>query len=109
MTYTIGIKCEICGETETRPYDKKIVQMESIPNGWATFGLRIYPVDNEQDLIVSHHMCPRCAKAIREGKDPVHEHMVAKVTGGTAIYSMPKVEVIDLSDRPTVSEEEANL
>ena len=111
MTYLIGIRCEICGKTETRPYASDPTDM--IPNGWATFEMNINPVDDAAEMTVVHHMCPKCAKAIREGReDPVHAYLSEAISVQSIITSsmMPKVEVVPLSDKfPEASEEEANL
>ena len=96
MTLLKAYRCNICGKLATAPYDDDKSPLE----GWFVAQICWAP-GSIQDLDV----CPECAKAIREGKDPVHEHTLVSVTGGTPIYSVPKVEVVPL--RYTATEEEA--
>jgi len=115
MTIRYIVKCDLCGKEHEIGWSRELTtearQFEK-PDGWQMLK---YTVKTNPETGVTFQMnlmiCPVCDKAIREGETVVSAYLSGMTAGQTIITTnqMPKVEVIDLSDRPTVSEEEANL
>ena len=112
MTIRYTIKCDLCGREHELGWSRELTtearQFER-PDGWGMFQYTTYTNPTSGvTMRLNVMVCPVCNKALSDGETVVSAYLSDK-TAGQPIYSMPKVEVIDLSDRPTVSEEEANL
>lgn len=112
MTIRYIVKCDLCGKEHEIGWSRELTtearQFEK-PDGWQMLKYTV-KTNPETDVTLRMNLmiCPVCDKAIREGETVVSAYL-SGMTAGQSIITMPKVEVIDLSDRPTVSEEEANL
>lgn len=111
MTIRYIAKCDLCGKEHELGFGRKLTETPEQferPDGWQVLTYTPYTASDitvEMGIMV----CPRCDKAISEGRTVVSAYLNDELTAEPVrIYTEPTV--IPLSDKfPKVSEEEANL
>ena len=112
MTIRYIVKCDLCGKEHEIGWSREITtearQFEK-PDGWQMLKYAETNPETGVTFQMNLMICPRCDKAIREGRTVVSAYLDDKLTSEPVrIYTEP--EVIPLNDKfPKVSEEEANL
>lgn len=113
MTIRYIVKCDLCGKEHEIGHGWTLTETPNSfqkPDGWQMIK---YIVDTNPETGISLKMnvmiCPRCDKAIREGRTVISAYLHDELASEPVrIYTEP--EVIPLGDKfPKVSEEEANL
>ena len=111
MTIRYVAKCDLCGKEHELGFGRKLTETPGQferPDGWQVLTYTPYTksgITVRMDIMV----CPRCDKAISEGRTVVSAYLNDELTSEPVrIYTEPNV--IPLSDKfPEVNEEEANL
>ena len=75
----VGFKCDICGESVTRPWESG---RPELPEGWARIRAE-QPMEGKGEYIHDGTICPRCFKALFKGELPYDLYLQEALQGET--------------------------